>query len=72
LQDEEILIPRRGVGLVVAENSQAACQKQRREFFQQRFQDFLQEAERSQLTREELSEILKENNVPSPSGRGLG
>jgi GntR family transcriptional regulator len=59
LQDEEILIPRRGVGLVVAENSQAACQKQRREFFQQRFQECLQEAMRSRLTKEELNEIMK-------------
>ena len=60
LQDEEILIPRRGVGLAVAEHSQTACQKQRTEFFRQRFQDFLQEAARSQLGKEELNEILRQ------------
>ena len=59
LQDEEILIPRRGVGLVVAENSQAACQKLRKEFFKQRFQHFLQDAERSRLSKAELNEIIE-------------
>ena len=67
LQDDEILIPRRGVGLVVAEHSQTACQKHRKEFFRQRFQEFLQEAARSQLSRKELDEIIA--NVPSPPER---
>ena len=58
LQEEEILIPRRGVGLVVAEHSQTACQKQRKEFFKERFNAFLQEADRSRLSAEELSEIV--------------
>ena len=58
LQDEEILIPRRGVGLVVAENAQDACQKQRKDFFRQRFQCFLNEAARSQLSQKELDEIV--------------
>jgi len=58
LQDEEILVPRRGVGLVVAENAQDACQKQRKDFFRQRFQCFLNEAARSQLSQKELDEIV--------------
>jgi GntR family transcriptional regulator len=60
LQDEEILIPRRGMGLVVTEHSQEECQKQRKEFFKQRFLSFLEEAVRSRLSREELNEILSE------------
>ena len=59
LQDEEILISRRGIGLVVAENAQTACQKLRKEFFKQRFQDFLEDAKRSRLSKEELDEIVK-------------
>jgi GntR family transcriptional regulator len=59
LQDEGILSPQRGVGLVVAEHSKAECQKQRKDFFKQRFQDFLQDAGRSQLSQEELEEITK-------------
>jgi len=61
LQDEGILVPRRGIGLVVTENAQTECQKQRKEFFQQRFKTFLQDAARSGLSKEELDEIL---NVP--------
>jgi len=59
LQDEEILTPRRGVGLVVAEHSQVECQKQRNEFFRQRFCAFLDEAARSRLSQEELNEIME-------------
>ena len=59
LQDEEILSPRRGMGLVVTENSQEKCQKQRKEFFKERFQSFLEEAARSRLSKEELNEILQ-------------
>jgi GntR family transcriptional regulator len=69
LQDEEVLDPRRGIGLVVTEHAQTECQKQRKEFFQERFKNFLEEAARSRLSREELDEIL---NIPSPSGRELG
>ena len=59
LQDEEILTPRRGMGLVVTEHAQAKCQKQRKEFFQQRFQTFINDAARSRLSPEELNEILQ-------------
>lgn len=59
LQDEEILIPRRGVGLIVAEHSQTACQQQRKDFFRQRFNAFLKEVDRSRLSAEELSEIIR-------------
>jgi len=61
LQDEEILTVRRGIGLVVAEHAQAKCQKQREEFFQQRFKTFLEEVARSRLSKKELDEILKQH-----------
>ena len=60
LQDEEILIVQRGMGLVVAEHSQGECQKQRKDFFKQRFNTFLEEAARSRIGREELDEILRQ------------
>ena len=59
LQDEEILVSKRGLGLVVTEHSQAECQRQRKEFFKQRFNAFLEEANRSGLTGGELDEILQ-------------
>jgi GntR family transcriptional regulator len=59
LQDEEILVVRRGMGLAVAENSQAECQKQRKNFFKQQFNTFLEDAARSRISREELDEILE-------------
>ena len=59
LQDEELLVPRRGIGLVVAENSKDECITQRKEFFKQRFHTFLSEASRSGVAKEELEEILK-------------
>ena len=58
LQDEEILVPRRGIGLVVTEHAQKECQKQRKAIFQQRFETFLDDAARSRLSTEELNEIL--------------
>jgi len=68
LQDEEILIPRRGVGLVVAENSQTVCQKQRKEFFKERFNAFLDDAARSGLSKEEMSEIIQPTVIPAKAG----
>jgi len=59
LQDEAILAPRRGVGLVVVEHSHAECQKQRKEFFRQRFEAFLDEAARSRLSQDELNDIMQ-------------
>jgi len=59
LQDEQILISRRGVGLVVIEHCQTECQRQRKEFFKQRFNAFLEDADRSRLSREELNEIIQ-------------
>jgi len=61
LQDDEILTVRRGMGLVVTEHAQVKCQKQRKEFFQQRFKTFLDEVARSRLTKKELDEILKQH-----------
>jgi len=64
LQEEEILVPKRGVGLVVADHSQAECQRQRKEFFKERFNTFLEEADRSGLTGGELREILQTETEP--------
>ena len=58
LQEEGVLTPRRGIGLVVTEHAQGECQKQRKEFFQERFKSFLEEAARSRLTKEEIKEIM--------------
>ena len=60
LQEEGVLTARRGIGLVVAEHAQGECQKQRKEFFQQRFKSFLDDAARSRLTKGELDSILSE------------
>lgn len=59
LQDEGILSLRRGMGLAVNEGAQDECRKQRKRFFQQKFQSFLDEAARSRLGREELEEIIE-------------
>jgi GntR family transcriptional regulator len=82
LQDEEVLVTRRGMGLVVTENSQSECQKQRKDFFKQRFQSFLNEAARSRLSQGELDEILhvtptfphpsREDSISSPPLLGEG
>lgn len=58
LQDEGIISLRRGMGLAVTEGAQELCRHQRREFFQRKFESFLDEAVRSRLSREELDEIL--------------
>lgn len=58
LQDEGIISLRRGMGLAVTEGAQELCCRQRREFFQRKFEVFLDEASRSRLSREELEEIL--------------
>ena len=59
LQEEAILLPQRGVGLVVAEHSQTECQRQRKEFFLQRFKSFKDDVARSGLSQEELDEIIR-------------
>ena len=59
LQDEGILVTQRGIGLVVTELAQDKCQKQRKEFFQQRFKTLLEDAARSRLSQAELNEILR-------------
>ena len=70
LQDEGVLIPRRGIGLVIAEHAQSECQKQRKEFFQQRFKTFMDDVARSRLSQEELDEILRsEYSELRPEGR---
>ncbi len=58
LQDEGILSLRRGMGLAVNEGAQSECQRQRKDFFQRKFQNFLDEAVRSRLSDRELQEIL--------------
>lgn len=63
LQDEGILTVRRGMGLAVTPGAQEQCREQRRIFFREKFRAFLDEAARSRLSPEELSEILSSYTV---------
>jgi GntR family transcriptional regulator len=58
LQDEGLISLVRGVGLVVNIGAEEICRDQRKTFFQQKFQSFLDEAVRSRLNVEELREIM--------------
>ena len=58
LQDEGLISLRRGMGLAVNDGAQSECKMQRKKFFQEKFQNFLEEAARSRLSREELEEII--------------
>lgn len=71
LQDEGILTVRRGMGLAVTQGAQEQCREQRRIFFREKFRAFLDEAARSRLSPEELSEILSSYNV-EPDGADAG
>jgi GntR family transcriptional regulator len=58
LQDEGLLALRRGMGLAVTAGAETECRIQRKMFFQQKFQSFLDEAARSRLSREEIRGIV--------------
>jgi GntR family transcriptional regulator len=58
LHDEGFLSVRRGMGLAVAEGAEEICKKERKAFFEKKFQSFLDEAERSRVSIEELDEII--------------
>jgi len=62
LQEEEILVPRRGIGLVVAENCQDKCLYQRKDFFKQRLNAFIADATRSGLSKDEIASLLTSNS----------
>jgi GntR family transcriptional regulator len=64
LQDEGLISLLRGIGLVVNEGAEETCRRQRKEFFQQKFQSFLDEAVRSRLSNEELREIMLSEKLP--------
>ena len=65
LQDEGLISLRRGMGLAVTEKAQAECKVQRKSFFRKKFQEFLDEATRSRLSREELEEIISTYKHPA-------
>jgi DNA-binding transcriptional regulator YhcF (GntR family) len=47
------------MGLAVTECAAEQCRTQRKTFFQQKFQSFLDEAARSGLSREEIQKIVE-------------
>ncbi|MDR2704502.1 MAG: hypothetical protein LBC02_01870, partial [Planctomycetaceae bacterium] len=59
LQDEGLISLRRGMGLAVTTGAEENCRQQRKMFFQQKFQLFLDEAARSRLSRKEIEEIME-------------
>ncbi len=66
LQDEGIVSLRRGMGLAVTDGAPVLCVLQRKNFFREKFQKFLDEAVRSRLSREELDEIIKGDGSVTP------
>jgi GntR family transcriptional regulator len=63
LQDEGLISLRRGMGLEVTAGAEEICRQQRKLFFQQKFQLFLDEAARSRLSRKEIEEIMEKGKV---------
>ncbi len=59
LQDEGIISLRRGMGLAVTASAPGRCVVERKNFFREKFQNFLDEAARSRLSQEEIDEIIK-------------
>ncbi len=57
---EDLVYTCRGLGLAVAPNAPERCRKERAEFFRERFALLLSEAEKSQLSKTEIKQILQE------------
>ncbi|MDR2756832.1 MAG: GntR family transcriptional regulator [Planctomycetaceae bacterium] len=66
LQDEGLISLRRGMGLAVTVGAKEICRRQRKLFFQQKFQLFLDEAARSRLSQEEIDEIMENRKCQTP------
>ncbi len=59
LQDEGVLETVRGTGLTVAKGAAPTCRRQRLELTGQRIREALREAKRSQLTDQELRQLVE-------------
>lgn len=60
LVEEEILYKRRGLGMFVAEGARSKILKKRQmAFFKERVPELLREAERLELSKEEIMEVIK-------------
>jgi GntR family transcriptional regulator len=59
LQDDDLISLRRGMGLAVSAGAEEICRSERKTFFQQKFQSFLDEAARSGLSRAEIQKIIE-------------
>jgi GntR family transcriptional regulator len=72
LQTEGLLEPVRGTGLQVAEGAPARCREARREHVRRRLRGAIEEAVRSEMDRDEIEAILREEwDGASPSnGKG--
>lgn len=69
LQDEGVVVSRRGMGLAVSEGARERCRIERRAVFEQMFRDFLDHAFRSRLAPEEIDAIIQKvrSRVSRPS-----
>jgi DNA-binding transcriptional regulator YhcF (GntR family) len=60
LVEEEILYKKRGLGMFVAEGARSKILKKRQiSFFKERVPELLREAERLELSKEEIMEVIK-------------
>ncbi|MGL4941865.1 MAG: GntR family transcriptional regulator [Thermoguttaceae bacterium] len=63
LQDENIVVARRGMGLAVAADAPERCREERRAIFERRFAQLVRDAVASHLPLKEIREIIRARSV---------
>ncbi|MDR3182894.1 MAG: GntR family transcriptional regulator [Planctomycetaceae bacterium] len=58
LQNENIIAAQRGIGLVVVPGAKEICIEQRQDYFAKKFNDFINETERSRLSKDDVKQIV--------------